>query len=164
MESGKLKAQIRAAAARKKEEEKAKKGASTSLPKAANKGAPKRKGDGTDDRPTKKLTADPGDHTKPSSPKHGAGKGLMSAHGPVVPEDGRSVLTHKGYALERLDSILGEKEADACAHHSMQELGDSGLFDLARVCIFLVIRSVCFLLGYRSDGLTGAWLCRLWRA
>ncbi|KAK9984836.1 hypothetical protein SO802_034361 [Lithocarpus litseifolius] len=50
----KSRAQIKTAAARKKEEGKGKEGASSSLPKVANKDAPKRKGDGTEDRPTKK--------------------------------------------------------------------------------------------------------------
>ena len=54
---------MRAAAARRKEEEKKAKGegASSSTPKAARKGAPKRKADGKDYRPTKKRSVTPGD-------------------------------------------------------------------------------------------------------
>ncbi|KAK9997781.1 hypothetical protein SO802_017384 [Lithocarpus litseifolius] len=148
MESAKLRAQIRAAAARKKEEGKGKKGVSASIPK----GAPKRKGDGAEDRPSKKVAVAPGDHSsKPPSPKHGVGKGLMSARGPVIPEEGRCILTHKGYALEQLDSILGKEEADSCANQPVQELGDSGLFDLARVCAFFIVCAVIFLYLY-ADG------------
>ena len=147
MESAKLRAQIRAAAAPKKEEGKGKEGASTSLPKAVDKGAAKRKGDGAGGRLAKKQTVTLGDHsTKPPSPKHGAGKGLMSAQGPVTQEDGRCLLTHKGYALERLDSILGKEDADSCVNQSVQELGDLGLFDLARVRILFIIFSLLRLL------------------
>ncbi|KAL0004375.1 hypothetical protein SO802_011936 [Lithocarpus litseifolius] len=80
MESAKLRAQIRAAAVRKKEEGKGKEGASPSLPKAVDNDAPKRKGGGTGDRPAKKQTVTLGDHpAKPRSPKHRARKGLMMA-------------------------------------------------------------------------------------
>ncbi|KAK9997607.1 hypothetical protein SO802_022293 [Lithocarpus litseifolius] len=148
MESAKLRAQIRAAAARKKEEGKGKEGVSASIPK----GTPKRKSDGAEDRPSKKVTVAPGDHSsKPPSPKHGVGKGLMSARGPAIPEEGRCILTQKGYALEQLDSILGKEEADSCANQSVQELGDSGLFDLARVCAFFIVCAVIFLYLY-ADG------------
>ncbi|KAL0009168.1 hypothetical protein SO802_010670 [Lithocarpus litseifolius] len=132
----KLKVQIRNAAPRKKEEGrgKEKEGASLSLPKVIIKGAPKRKGDEIEDRPSKKQIVTPGEHpTKPLSPKHGARKRLMSAHGPVGQEAERRLLTHKGYALEMLESIFREKDADLCVNQSVGELGDSGLFDLARV-------------------------------
>ena len=58
MEAARLKAQVRAIAASKKEEEKAKgkEGASSSAPKAVGKGATKRKGDGKDDHPSKKVS------------------------------------------------------------------------------------------------------------
>ncbi|KAL0003167.1 hypothetical protein SO802_016948 [Lithocarpus litseifolius] len=136
MEAGKLKAQIRAAVARKKEEEKGKEGASKSLPKAAKKGVPKRKGECIEDRPAKKPTVTLGDaSSKPPSPKRGAGKGLMTAQGPVAQEDGRCLLTHKEFVLERLDSILGKEDTDICAGQPVQELGDSGLFDLARAMV-----------------------------
>ncbi|KAL0000418.1 hypothetical protein SO802_014199 [Lithocarpus litseifolius] len=105
-----------------------------------------------EDRPAKKVTVAPGDYSsKPPSPKHGVGKGLMLAQGPVIPEEGRCILTHKGYALEQLDSILGNEEADSCANQSVQELGDSGLFDLARVCTFFIVCAVIFLYRY-ADG------------
>ena len=50
---------MRAAAARRKKEEnkaKRKEGASSSTPKAVRKGAPKRKADGKDDHPPKKVS------------------------------------------------------------------------------------------------------------
>ncbi|KAK9990930.1 hypothetical protein SO802_025915 [Lithocarpus litseifolius] len=156
MEARKLKAQIRAAAARKKEEEKGKEGASKSLPKAANKGVPKRKGDSVEDRPAKKPTVTLGNASlKPPSPKHGAGKGLMTAQGPVAQEDRRCLLTHKEFALERLDSILGKVDADICADQPVQELGDSGLFDLARFdfCRFMVRMRAIQVKGAKNEEL-----------
>ncbi|KAK9993909.1 hypothetical protein SO802_023612 [Lithocarpus litseifolius] len=123
---------------RKKGEGKGKEVASSSLPKVVTKGAPKRKGDGTDGGPSKKQTVTPGEHTtKPPSPKHGAEKGLMTAHGPVSQEAKRRLLTHKGYALEMLESIFKEKDVDPCVNQSVGELGDSGLFDLARAMVHM---------------------------
>ncbi|KAK9995352.1 hypothetical protein SO802_020038 [Lithocarpus litseifolius] len=104
--------------------------------RAVDKGTPKRKGDGIGDRSAKKQTVTLGDHfVTPLSPKRGAGKGLMTAQGPVTQEDERCLLTHKGYALEWLDSILGKKDADSCVSQSVQELRDSSLFDLARAMV-----------------------------
>ncbi|KAK9990057.1 hypothetical protein SO802_025042 [Lithocarpus litseifolius] len=138
MESAKLRAQIRAAAACKKDEGKGKEGVSSSLPKVIIKGTSKRKGDGMEDCLSKKRTVTPGEHpTKPSSPKHGDGKRLMSAHGLVSQEVERRLLTHKGYSLEMLESIFREKDADPCVNQSVGELGDSGLFDLARAMVHM---------------------------
>ena len=90
MEAARLRAQVRATAARKKEEKKGKEkeGASSSAPKAVTKGAAKRKGDGKDDRSSKKASVAPGEKLpmkpSPPQPKHGAGKGLMTTSSPVV--------------------------------------------------------------------------------
>ena len=58
-----------------------------STPKAAGKGASKRKADEKDDHPTKKLSVTPEDKLpkKSSPPKssHGASKGLMTTSGPL---------------------------------------------------------------------------------
>ena len=80
------KQRVRAAAACKEEEEKKTKGqegTSSLVPKAVSKGLAKRKADGEDDRPPKKVAITPGDaHPKKSPPKpgHGASKGMMSRH------------------------------------------------------------------------------------
>jgi len=91
MEAARQRALVRAAVARKKEEEKKAKGkekVSLSAPKAAKKGAPKRKADGKDDRPSKKVSITPSDKLpkKSSPPKssHRADKGLMTTSGPVT--------------------------------------------------------------------------------
>ncbi|KAL0015465.1 hypothetical protein SO802_002534 [Lithocarpus litseifolius] len=117
MESAKLRAQIRAAAAHKKEEGKGKKGVSSSLPKVIVKGAPKRKGDRTKDGVSKKQTVTPREHpTKPPSPKHGARKGVRPGEAGVHPRG---------------------KDTDPCVNQSMGELGDSGIFDLARAMVHM---------------------------
>ena len=71
---------VREAATHKKEEErKAKEGESSSAPKAVKKGATKRKGDGKDNRLSKKASVTLGEKLpkKPSPPKHRDSKGLM---------------------------------------------------------------------------------------
>ena len=102
MEAAKLRAQVRVATARKKEEGKAKEGESLLALKAVGKGVPKRKANEKDDRPSKKVSLTPGEELlkKPSPPKHGAGKGLMTTSGPVVKEIDSRLLTHKDYAVE----------------------------------------------------------------
>ena len=130
---------MRATATRKKEEEnreKGKEGTSSSAPKAVGKGAPKTKADEKDDRPSKKLSVTPREKQpkRPSPPKssHGTGKGLMTSTGPV-PQGTRCLLTHKGYAVEMVESIIKETDVDPCAKQEMEDLGASGLFDLFRV-------------------------------
>ena len=87
MEAARLRVQVRAIAAHKKEENaKGKEGASSSTSKAISKGATKRKGDSKDDCPSKKVSVTPGEKPpkKPPKPKHGVSKGLMTTSGPVT--------------------------------------------------------------------------------
>ncbi|KAK9996438.1 hypothetical protein SO802_021124 [Lithocarpus litseifolius] len=118
MESAKIRAQVRAVAARKKGEEKGE-GTSSSLPKAVIKNVAKRKVDGRDERPPKKPSVGSveGLLKKPLPTRHGVGKGLMTAHGPVGHEDERRLLTHEEYAVEKLESIFREKDADPCVDY-----------------------------------------------
>ncbi|KAL0004794.1 hypothetical protein SO802_012355 [Lithocarpus litseifolius] len=129
---------VRAAAARKKEEEKKTKlGESTSAPKVIGKGASKRKSDEKDDRPPKKASVNPLEKVskKPSPSKHSVGKGLMSPLSPVKQDSERRLLTHKEYAVEILDSIIKDTNADPYVGQAMGDLGDSGPFDLARAMV-----------------------------
>ena len=77
-------AKVRAAGCRKEEEKKAKgkEGASSSTLKVVGKGAPKRKVDGKDNRPPKRMSVTLGEKLPkkplPPKPSHGAGKGLMT--------------------------------------------------------------------------------------
>ena len=128
---------------------------SSSTPKAIGKGATKRKGDGKDDRPSKKVFVIPREKLpkKPSplKPKHRAGKGLMSTSGLVTQDPDHCLLIHKDYALEMMESIIRDKDVDPCAEQGTEELGASSLFDLARVCFFLSF-SIYSLLCLIADG------------
>ena len=108
---------VRAAAARKKKEEKIKVGESTSAPKAIDKGVTKRKNDEKDDCLSKKAFVTPTEKLpqKSSPPKHGAGKGLMTTLGPVTQDSECRLLTQKDYAVKMLESIIKEKDMDPCA-------------------------------------------------
>ena len=90
-----------------------------SASKAVTKGVAKRKGDGKDDRPSKKASVALGEKLpmkpSPPQPKYGAGKGLMTTSGPVVQDSNRHLLTHKDYALEMMESIIRDKDVDPCA-------------------------------------------------
>lgn len=140
MEAAKQRALVRASvAACKKEEgkkEKGKEGASLSAPKAIGKGAPKRKNYRKDYCLSKKPSVTPREKQpkKPSPPKlsHGAGKGLMTSLG-LVTQGTRRLLTHKGYAVEMVKSIIKETDVDPCAKQETEDLGASDLFDLSRV-------------------------------
>ena len=129
---------MRAATTRKKEEEKTKVGESSSAPKAVGKGATKRKANGKDDRLSKKAFVTPGEKLpkKLSPSKHGASKGLMMMPGPITQDSECRLLTHKDYAVEVLESIIKDKDADPCVGQATEELGDSGLYELAWVSIF----------------------------
>ena len=87
MDAARQRALVRASATTRKQKDK--EGASSSAPKSINKGMPKRKSDGKDDRPFKKelgvLVVDK-KHKQPSLPKpvHGVGKGLMTETNPVI--------------------------------------------------------------------------------
>ena len=129
---------VRVVATCKKEEEKTKVGESSSAPKVVDKEASKRKNDRKEDHQSKKAFVIPAEKIpkKPSPLKHGGGKGLMTTPGPVTQDSEHRLLIHKDYAVEMLESIIKEKDADPCASQAIGELGDSGLFDLARVGIF----------------------------
>ena len=109
-------------------------------PKAVGKGTSKRKANGKDDRPSKKGSPTPeeGLPKKPSPPKHRIGKGLIRTSGPIIQVPDRRFLKHKDYVVEMMKSIIKYKDVDPCAEQGTEELGLSGLFDLAQVCPFLI--------------------------
>ena len=92
------------------------KGASSSVAKAVGKGAQKRKANGKDNRPSKKVSTTPGEgllkKPSPPKPKDGVGKGLMTTFGPVTQELDRRLITHKDYAVEMIGSIIKDKDVD----------------------------------------------------
>ena len=124
MESAKQR--VRATAARKKEEKKAKEteGGPSSTPKTVSK-VSKRKPDGKDNRPKRKS---------PLKSSHGVGKGVMTSSGPVI-EGPRCLLTHKDYAVEEVGSFIKPTDIGPCDLLGTEDLGTSSLFDLARVCL-----------------------------
>ena len=69
-------------------------------PKVVRKGAPKRKANEKDDRPSKKVSITLGEKQpkklSPPKPSHGAGKGLMTTSF-LVTQGTCCLLTHKGY-------------------------------------------------------------------
>ena len=148
MEVVRQRAQVRVVAARRKEEEKKTKGegASSSAPEAAGKGASKRKADKKDDCPPKKVSVTPGDKlpkkSLPPKPSHGAGKGVMTTSDPVIQGLDLHLLTPKDYAVEVMEFIIKDKDVDPCVDQEMEELGVSGLFNLARVRFFLSFLSL----------------------
>ena len=68
-----------------------------------------------------------------TSVKHGAGKGLMVA----LPGSQKKppVLLHEDpkYALERLSSIITSEDYEDLGNHSMEAMGETGLFSIAQV-------------------------------
>ena len=128
--------------------------ASSSAPKAIGKGAHKRKVNGKDDRRPKKPSVIVGDKSlkKPMPPKigHNVGKGLMTSLGPVAQGSDRRFLTHKDYAIEMVGSIIRDKDVDPYAEQGTDELGASGLFNLARVRF--VLRLTFLLTCLVADG------------
>lgn len=112
-------------------------GASLSAPKVVGKGPHKRKPDGKDDRPSKKPSVTIGDKSlkklMPPKTSHVVGKGLMTLSGPVAQGLDPRLLTHKDYVITMVGSIIKDKDMDPCAEQGTNELGASGLFDLARV-------------------------------
>ena len=137
MESAKQR--VRAAAARQKEEKRAKEagGEASSTPKAVIKAA-KRKPDESDGCPSKKATVTPGDEAikekSPLKPSHGVGKGVMTSSGPVN-EGPCCLLTHKDYAVGEVESLIKPTDIEPCDLLGTDDLGASALFDLTRVCL-----------------------------
>ncbi|XP_065627383.1 uncharacterized protein LOC136066593 isoform X2 [Quercus suber] len=131
---------VRAVTARRKEKEKkakGKEGASSSVPKAISKGSTKRKVDEKDDCPLKKFSVTLEDaYPKKSPPKssRGMGKGVMTSSGLVI-EGPHCLLTHKDYAIEKVESFIKLMDIDPCAQLGMEDLGASALFDLTQALV-----------------------------
>ena len=139
---------VRAAAACKKEEKKAKeaKGGTSSTPKTVTK-ASKRKPNGSDDRLSKKVAVTSGDVSPKREsllkPSHGASKGVMTSSDPVI-EGPCCLLTHKDYAVEEVGSFIKPSNIGPCDLLGPEDLGASTLFDLARVCSLPQVKLVSF--------------------
>ena len=106
-----VKQRVRAAAARKNEEErkvKEKEGVFSLAPKIVAK-VSKRKPGEKDNRPSKKAVVTLGDvppkKKSPLKSSRGAGKGVMTSFGPVI-EGPCCLLTHKDYVVEEVESFI----------------------------------------------------------
>ena len=138
MEAARLRVQVRAVTAKKKDKMKTKgEGASSSSPKAVRKGASKRKVDRKDNCPPKKASVTARDRSlkklTPSKPSHGEGKDLMTSSSLIAREPNPYLLTNKDYVVGVVESIIRDKDVDPCAEQGTEELEASGLFDLVQV-------------------------------
>ena len=137
------------AAARKKEEKVAKgtEEGNSSVPKSVSK-VSKRKPDGDDDRPLKRATVTPSDaFPKGKSslkPSHGAGKGVMTSSSPVI-KGPCFLLTHKDYVVGEVGSFVKPTNIGPCDLLGMEDLGESALFDLTRICLLSQVKLVLFI-------------------
>ena len=146
MDDAKRRALIRSQASKKKE-------IGDVAPKRTGIGNPsiKRKQPTKGDRPAKKVKV----HLEPvvglmakgvktvTPVKHGASKGMMKA--PFNSQEKPPVLLREDskYALEQLLSIITSKDYEDLGNHSTEAMGETGLFAIAQVIIFVVFPSVC---------------------
>ena len=63
----------------------------------------------------------------------------MTKTSPVTPGTICRLLTHKEHAVEMIESIIEDTDLDPCAEQLTEDLGVSGLFDLARVCFSYIL-------------------------
>ena len=131
----KRRAAIRLQAAKRKEIDKGAMGTSSSKPSAKKRLLPK-----GDRAPKKqKVSSEPvlglmANGIKTRTPaKHGGGKGLM------IPPPGSQkklpvlLCEDPKYALEKLSSIIGNKDYEDLGNHSTEAMGETGLFSIAQV-------------------------------
>ena len=71
----------------------------------------------------------------------------MMMSGLVTQGSDRRLHTHKDYTIEVIESIIKDTDVDPCAEQMTKELGASGLFDLARVHLFLSFFIIYLLLN-----------------
>ena len=142
------KQKIRVAAARKKEERLAKgtEEGNSSVPKSVSK-VSKRKTDGDDDHPSKKIVVILGDASPKGKsslkPSHGVGKGVMTSSDLVL-EGLCCLLTHKGYVVGEVGSFVKPTDLEPCDLVETEDFGALALFDITRVCL-LLLDQFCFI-------------------
>ena len=74
--------------------------------------------------------------------RHGIRKGLMTSQGLVAPPPLLLLVKDKEYAMDIACSIVQDADLDECSEHETDPLGDSGLFDMIRVCCSTVVLSL----------------------
>ena len=68
------------------------------------------------------------------TPCHGIRKGLITSQGPITPPPLPLLVKDKEYAVDTAGSIIRYADLDECLEHETDHSGDSGLFDMMRVC------------------------------
>ena len=134
MEDAKRRAAIRLQAAKKKETDEGAMGMGSSKPSAKKRLLPK-----GDRAPKKqKVSSEPvlslmAKGTKTVTPAKHGGKGLMIP--PLGSQKKPPVLLREDpkYALEKLSSIIGNKDNEDLGNHSTEAMGGIGLFSIAQV-------------------------------
>lgn len=58
----------------------------------------------------------------------------MTGKGPIASDPIQRLVTHKDYDVEMVNLIIKEADLDPCDEHTLEDLGDFGLYDLSRVC------------------------------
>ena len=74
--------------------------------------------------------------------KHGSGKGLMK--GPSTSQEKPPPFLHDDskFALEKLSSIISSEDYEDLGNHSMEAMGETGLFAVAQVTFIRQFRPV----------------------
>ena len=73
----------------------------------------------------------------------------MTSSGPVI-EGPCCLLTHKGYAVEKVGSFVKSTDIKPCDLVGTEDLVASALFDITRVCLLSHVKLVLFL-SYLTD-------------
>ena len=68
----------------------------------------------------------------------------MTSSGPVI-EGPCCLLTHKDYAFREVGSFVKPTNIGPCDLLGMEDLGESALFDLTRICLLSQVKLVLFL-------------------
>ena len=129
-----------------------KKETSDVAPKGTGSGNPstKRKQPSKGDRPPKKpkvplepvvgLMAEGAKIVTPA--KHGAGKGTMEARSTNQEKPPLLLREDSKYALEQLSSIITSEDYEDLGNHSMEAMGETGLFAIVQVILLIYFPSV----------------------
>ena len=69
---------------------------------------------------------------------HGVRKGLMTSQDLIVPPPLPLLVKDKEYAVDIACSIVQDADLDECLEYETDPLGDSGLYDMMRVCCIFI--------------------------
>ena len=74
--------------------------------------------------------------------KHGARKGLMKGQSPSQKKPPVLLREDSKYALETLTSVMTTEDYEDLSNHSTEAMGETGLFSIAQVILFVHSPSV----------------------